>query len=215
MFNREAFYTHVRPLFKGRLRQKQVDGFNAILDYWENDVERLTDYDDPYNVEFKWLSYIFATVHHETAKTFQPIKEYGNNVYFHRMYDIEGDRPQVAARLGNTEPGDGIKYPGRGLVQLTGKRNYIFWSEVLGIDLVDNPDLAMDMKIATQILVKGMIDGAFTGRNLSRYFDDVKFDSRNARKIINGLDKADLIAGYGQSYFDVLVNSDNRFDIVV
>jgi hypothetical protein len=202
-------------MFGGKLKQKQVDGFNAILDYWENDVERLSDYEDSYVVEFQWLAYILATVHHETAKTIQPIKEYGNNDYFHRMYDIDGERPHVATRLGNVEPGDGVKYAGRGFVQLTGRRNYAFWSDALGIDLIGNPDMAMDLVVAREILIIGMIDGTFTGRKLSTYFGDDKTDWRNARKIINGLDKADLIAGYGEGYFDVLVRADNRFDLII
>lgn len=215
MFNRKAFYDHVRPMFNGRMNQKQVDGFNVILDYWENELKRLVDYNDPYNVEFKWLAYVLATVHHETAKTIQPIKEYGSSDYFFMMYDIEGTRPHVAKRLGNLEPGDGVRFPGRGFVQLTGRRNYTMWSKKLGIDLVNNPDLAMNPTIACKILVEGMIDGAFTARRLPMYFDDVKTDAHNARKIINGLDKAELIASYWEGYFNTLKAADNRFDITI
>jgi len=54
-------------------------------------------------------------------------------------------------RMGNTAADDGYKYRGRGLIQLTGKNNYIKYGNMLGIDLVNNPDLAADPEIAAKI----------------------------------------------------------------
>ena len=51
-------------------------------------------------------------------------------------------------RMGNTEEGDGAKYIGRGLIQLTGKENYKNCSDAIGVDLVTNPDLLSDPKYA-------------------------------------------------------------------
>jgi putative chitinase len=51
-------------------------------------------------------------------------------------------------RMGNTEDGDGAKYIGRGLIQLTGKENYKNCSDGIGVDLVANPDLLSDPQYA-------------------------------------------------------------------
>jgi putative chitinase len=97
-----------------------------------------------------------ATAFHETASTMQPVKEYGGNSYFTRMYDITGARAQKALAMGNTCAGDGPKYCGRGYVQLTWKTNYSKAGEKCGVDLVTYPDKAMDPAIAAKILRHGM-----------------------------------------------------------
>lgn len=53
--------------------------------------------------------------------------------------------------LGNTEVGDGPKFIGRGILQLTGRANYTSMSKKLGVDLVNNPELACDPEISTKI----------------------------------------------------------------
>lgn len=191
--NRKFFFDSARKtLFGGKFKQSQVDGLTVFLDYWE---ENLASEDD------RWLAYILATAHHEVGRTMKPIKEWGGKKYFFRMYDKKGDRPKKAKELGNTEDGDGIKFRGRGFVQLTGRYNYQYMADELGADLISDPDLALDLGIATQVIFQGMIDGVFTTKKLSVYFNDVDEDWRNARRIVNGLDKADLIADYAIEYY--------------
>lgn len=64
-----------------------------------------------------------------------------------------GAGTKVGQGMGNTEPGDGFKYRGRGFIQLTGKNNYAAASKAIFGDnrLVDNPDLASDPAVAAQI----------------------------------------------------------------
>lgn len=106
--------------------------------------------------------------------------------------------------LGNTQPGDGQRFKGRGYVQITGRSNYTKWSQRLGIDLINNPGLASDPAIAAKILVLGMRDGSFTGVGLSNYINGSKQDFFNARRIVNGTDKASAIAQIAESYLNAL-----------
>jgi putative chitinase len=195
MINRDKFFPAVRAqVFGGTLTQPQVDGINAILDAWE--ASGLTD--------LRWLAYMLATAFWETARTMQPIKEYGGNAYYTKLYDVTGDYPDRARRMGNTEPGDGPRYCGRGYPQLTWKSNYAKMSPIVGVDLVADPDRAMEPAIAIAIMFEGMVRGMYTGVGLSRYFDADTEDWVNARRIINGLDHAQEIAGTARAFHAAL-----------
>ena len=184
--NRKSFFDAVRSdPFKGTLGAKQVAGMTAILDEYDHSP-----------IDLRWLAYMLATTFHETARTMQPIREYGKASYFTR-YDGRKD-------LGNTVAGDGARFKGRGFVQLTGRRNYAFASKKIGVDLVANPDLALQPNHAAAIMFDGMIEGWFTGKKLSDYFHATRTDWRGARRIINGTDRAALIAGYAESFFQAL-----------
>lgn len=172
-----AFFARVKASF-GPLTQQQVDGFNtlrAALAGWP----------------ISWQAYALATTWHETARTMQPIKEMGGEAYFKRMYDPAGDRPAVAQRLGNVQPGDGVKYAGRGYVQLTGRTNYARYG------IADTPNDALKPDVAAKILRDGMEAGRFTGKKLGDYLPGDYF---NARRIINGLDKAEDVAAHAAKF---------------
>jgi len=95
-------------------------------------------------------------------------------------------------------------YYGRGYVQLTWQENYQEWSNRLGIDLVNNPDLATQPEIAAQIVVAGMKEGTFTGVGLDDYINGETVDFYNARRIVNGTDRASTIASHAEKYHAVL-----------
>lgn len=194
MIKRDVFFDKVREqLFNGRLNQKQVEGTEALLDV-------LFQEDWP----FEWIAYALATAYHETGHTMQPINEWGDDSYFFRMYDKQGDRPHVAEQLGNTEPGDGVKFHGRGYVQLTGRRNYELMGDRMDLPLAENPDYALEPDVAAFILADGMANGIFTGHDLEKYFNEDEVDPVGARKIINGTDRDEDIAGYYEVFMKAL-----------
>ena len=143
-------------------------------------------------------AYALATAYWETAHTMHPINEAGGDGYFFRMYDPHGNRPSVAAEIGNTQPGDGAKFHGRGYVQLTGRALYQRAGNKIGVDLVDNPDLALDPANAARIMRGGMGAGWFTGREFASYLPSAGAatvdEFTQARRIINGQDHAPEIA---------------------
>lgn len=137
------------------------------------------------------IACIMGNVSHECG--FAPITEIGSINYFNR-YEGRTD-------LGNRTPGDGFLFRGRGYIQITGRRNYQLFSQLLGIDLVGDPDLALHPPTAAAICVLGMKEGHFTGRKLEDYGLGSKFWWLQSRRIVNGVDRAETIANYGRHYF--------------
>lgn len=136
------------------------------------------------------LAYILATAYHETAHTFNPgIREIGRGKG--RMY-------------GRADGQTGETYYGRGLCQLTWKANYQKFSEILHADLVGNPDLALEKENSVKIMMTGMKLGLFTGNRLRMYINGNSQDYERARRVVNGMDKARLIATYARNIFKVL-----------
>lgn len=146
-------------------------------------------------------AYVLATSFHESAHTMKPIYERGARAYF----DKYEPGTRIGAVLGNTQAGDGYLFRGRGYVQLTGRANYAKAGAKLGLNLIRLPDLALVSANAAQVIVLGMIEGWFTGKSLSSYITLSSSDFVNARRIINGTDRADLIAGYAHEYDALLL----------
>lgn len=175
MYDRKTYFDSVRgSLFGGSLSQNQVDGQEALLKYAEDAEIMLTQ-----------SAYVLATAYHETAFTMQPIEEYGKGA----------GRP-----YGAVDPVTGWAYFGRGFVQLTWDYNYKSMGDRLDLDLYENAPLALDLEPATDIIFVGMSEGIFTGKKLADYITESKTDYVNARRIVNGTDKASTIADYANRF---------------
>ena len=197
MKNASKFFDKLRSGIMGpKLDDDEVTGTSAILEAMAG-------------LPVSWVAYALATSFHETAHTMQPIKEFGGEKYFTRRYGIEGQNPRLARSLGNTLPGDGAKYAGRGFVQITGRSNYSKSGIKLNVDLVNGPDLALSKDIAAMILRFGMREGWFTGKSFQSFLPADKpatlAQFQAARRIINGTDKATLIAQYAVAFQDALI----------
>lgn len=123
-------------------------------------------------------AYVLATAKWETNHTLKPVRE---------AYWLSEQWRKKNLRY----------YPwyGRGYVQLTWQSNYERAERELGVNLTSNPDVVMQPEIAAKVLVRGMKNGWFTGKKLSDYtrYEDM-------RRVVNGTDKADEIAGLARTY---------------
>lgn len=134
------------------------------------------------------IAYILATVEHETGGLFKPVLE---------AYWMSEEWRRQNLRY--------WPYVGRGYVQITWSTNYKKYSELLGVDLVKKPDFALEPEIAMFILLHGCKTGTYTGKKIEDYINKDRVDFVNARRVINGLDRASHIAGLAQKWVDKLV----------
>ncbi|MGO7750497.1 hypothetical protein E0H65_22510 [Rhizobium leguminosarum bv. viciae] len=179
--NRQNFYAALRgsALFPRGLSQGQLRGFEALLD-----ASGALAVDE--------CAYVLATAYHETATTMQPIAEYGKG---------RGRKYGVPGRNGGQVP------YGRGFVQTTWDVNYERTDHELGLGgaLIRNYDLMLtDYGMAAKAAVLGMVEGWYTNKKLADYFAGGKCDYVGARRIINGTDKAEKIAGYAAFFAKAL-----------
>lgn len=126
------------------------------------------------------LAYMLATVRWETSRTMQPVREMGGERYLRtKKY-----------------------YPwvGEGLVQVTWEAN----ARKFG---AKKPGDLMTWPIALVALFDGMEKGMFTGKALSDYIAPPKIDYVNARRIINGTDRAKEIAKLAVAFQEALAHS--------
>lgn len=182
-FNRKKFFDGVKDRIDPTLSQEQVDGLTFLLGQIES---------DPFWKFIPQISYMLATVYHETAGSFQPVEE--------GYYLGKGAKAfQKKLRY--------YPYFGRGYVQITWKKNYEKAEKLLGGDFTNHPEIALQPLNAYKILTYGMHQGWFTGKKLDDFIKGKEKDYVNARKIVNGLDRAGLIAGYASNFEQILKDS--------
>lgn len=124
-----------------------------------------------------------ATIRAETA-SFRPISEgisKFNTSPGGSPFNLYDPPTEVAGKLGNTKPGDGSRFKGRGFIQLTGRFNYKKFGPVVNANLIDNPELANDPTIAAGLLAAFIKDKEQQIR-AALAADDL----RTARKLVNG-----------------------------
>lgn len=124
-----------------------------------------------------------STIRAETA-SFRPISEgisQFNTAPGGTPFGLYNPPGNIATRIGNTQPGDGPRFKGRGFIQLTGRFNYKKFGPVVGADLIVNPDLANDPKTAAELLAAFIKDKEQQIRK-ALATDDL----RTARKLVNG-----------------------------
>lgn len=184
--NKKVFFDGVRKsVFKNSLSQSQVDGVELLLDLMIG-----------LKLNIHFVAYIMATVAWETGRTFQPVRE---------GFNASEDWRKKNLRY--------FPWYGRGYVQLTWETNYAkatkWFKERLGItaDFVKNKDLALDPKLSAVITIVGMVEGWFTKKKLGDYLLAGQFDPRNARKIVNGMDRADEIALLSGDFYQALTQA--------
>lgn len=173
------------PVFGGRMSPSQVAG-----------VERLLREGEKRRAPREWAAYVLATAAWETGRRMQPVEEGGKG---------------RGHAYGKPDKQTGVAYYGRGDVQLTWKDNYAEFGRRLGIDLLHNPELALDPDTSAEIIWEGMIGGLFRrGHSLPRYFPPdavTEPDTLQARQIVNGIpkgkrlpDRAEEIAGFYRAF---------------
>lgn len=203
--DRKVFFDTIRYSPFHNLNQAQVNGLTFLLDTWEAGWQAKTP--------LTQFAYILGTTWWESGQTMQPIHEHGKSAYFTKMYDPLGQRPSVARRLGNTQPGDGVKFAGMGYVQSTGRGNARKATKRLRelklipdtVDFEQTPELLMKPEYAVLVLFIGFSEGWWTGDTVDREIDpqidgDEHADFLRARRIVNGTDRAAEIANASDSF---------------
>jgi len=153
-----------------KLNPTQLLGVSLIIDEWN--AQGYTD--------DRQLAYVLGTVYHETAGRMMPIKEMGGEAYLKsKSY---------------------YPYYGRDLCQTTWLKNYQRVKDFSGIDVVTNPDLIAEPQLAARVAIHFMSKGYYTGRKLSDFFNNTTEDYLHARRIINGLDKAEVVAEHAKKF---------------
>ena len=167
-------------LFPRQITAEQQRNIELITKYW-----KALDGQNKHR-----LAYILATAYWEGCR----LVKVGNKAHWERIVNV----PEIGwqkRKYAVPDPVTKQVYFGRGFVQLTWKANYIKAAKLTGLDIVNRPDLLLgNANASAKVLVYGMYYGMFTGRKLVDYINALKVDFIGARRIINGVDKAEQIA---------------------
>lgn len=197
-FHRKTFFDAMRSRFGPIKTQSKVDGLESILSSMEAD-QNLTD--------LRHAAYMLATTKLECADEWRPIEEFGRGKGM-----PYGKAFKVVAPDGREFMNS---YYGRGYVQLTWQDNYARADRRLNFSgdesLLLHPERALLPEVAYKIMSMGMREGMFTSRRLDHYINGSRCDYVNARRIINGTDKAQLIATYAEGFEQILRASVQSF----
>lgn len=177
------------------------------------------------NANLPQTAYMLATAQHESefgaphtvhGVQYPPLEEAPWHLapaqtpqnYFNSHYDMPR-HPDLGNQAGTD---DGYNFRGRGYVQVTGRSNYQDWTDRLfpnnpNLDLVTHPEQAAEPQTAARILAQGMMEGTFTGRALPDYVNANSVDFTNARRVVNGTDRAADIAAIANTYQTTLQNA--------
>lgn len=187
--DRAIFFKAIRnDPFSGSMTKAQVDGLDNLLDAW------------PASITLPQMAYVLATVFHETGARMQPVREgFQTTDKAARAYV-----KRQGYKYAEPDPDTGQVYYGRGLVQITWARNYRALGQRLSAPLYEQPDMTLDPDVAVLILFEGMEHGLFTSKGLRDYFNAGHNDPLGARRIINGTDRAGLVAGYYEAFLKAL-----------
>lgn len=224
--DRRKFFEYLRRrdsgVFNTKLTQNQVDGIEAVLDEC---IEQ--------GASLKQTAYILSTGYGESNKKMQPTYE---NLYYkpERIPEVfsasrrRGVPINMLARnpkklantvyggewgeknLGNTKEGDGWRFRGTGIGQITGRRNFTKWGKNLNLPLVHQPSLMMDLETSVKSLVRPMLEGWATSYKLSDFVNDEQADYHNARRVWNGLKHASRYAKWARSFEAALKCADYK-----
>jgi len=109
----------------------------------------------------------------EESAGFKTLTEYASGKEYEGRHD-----------LGNTHPGDGIRFKGRGLIQCTGRANYKTYGDRLGIDLVGHPEKAAEPEVSVRLACEYWKDHKL---NALADADDIEHITRRINGGVNGL----------------------------
>ena len=211
--NRAQFFAATRgSIFKGGLKQSQVTSCEAVL----NEAAAA-------GAGLRETAYMLATARWEPGEDMVPKEEslfYSSAARIREVWPRRFPTGASAApfvknpkalankvyngRLGNRiDSDDGWIYRGRGLAQITGRDNYVRAGTKINMPLAGKPELALDLTIAARILVVGMMEGWFTGVTSAQAAKTPGYE--DDRRIINGTDKAAVIAAIAVQFEAALV----------